>query len=264
MTIAIIGGTGLYQLGVDTQTLKVSTPSEEIEIDQLLMKDAPQAVYFLPRHGRNHDIPPHRISYRNNLYALHKLGVTHILATCAVGSMNSEMEPGDLVVLSDFIDFTHHRSFTFYDGTLTDFEGVVHTDMHNPYCPELRRLIINELEMSVAVCHHQGIYVATEGPRFETAAEIKMFKQIGGDVVGMTNVPEVLLARELKMCYMTVGIVTNWCTGIDKEEIRKEDIMQLLATKKLMVANALMKISVSKLDQDHCQCQHAVLAMSKK
>jgi 5'-methylthioadenosine phosphorylase len=171
-------------------------------------------------------VPPHRVNYRANISALRELGIANILASAAVGSMSDALPPGALAIVSQFLDFTRGRASTFYDGQGSE---VVHVGMTDPYCPHLR----GELEAAAQVVGEQVragfTYVCAEGPRFETPAEIRMFRQLGGDIVGMTNVPEVTLAREAGICYAAVAVVTNWAAGVSKEPIRHGAVDDFMA-----------------------------------
>ncbi len=168
---------------------------------------------FLPRHGLSHDTPPHAINYRANLKALECLGVKRVLAVNAVGSISEEISPLDLVLLSDFIDFTSNRESTFFGGGK---QGVEHVDMSSPYCPYLRKSLLDLAPKFDLSIHSHGVYVCTNGPRLESPAEIKMFGLLGGDVVGMTGLPEVVLAKELGLCYAAVAFSINWAAGIQE------------------------------------------------
>lgn len=221
--VAIIGGTGVYQAErlENAATEQVRTKYGIVELTVGQWKG--RTVYFLPRHGRGHSIPPHRINYRANLAALAEQGVTQILATSAVGSLRSDWPAGRLVVLDQFIDFTSRREATFYDG---EDDRVVHTDMTNPYCSRLREIILKtavDLGLDIA---GSGCYVCTDGPRFETAAEVRAFGRLGGDVVGMTGVPEVTLARELGLCYAAVALVTNLGAGLSTTPLAHDEVIR--------------------------------------
>ncbi len=224
MRFGIIGGTGFYDFltgEVSPQTVETPYGTVSLERGEVEGKE----VYFLPRHGREHSIPPHRVNYRANLHALRLLGVRNVLASAAVGSMANSMPPGSLALLTQFLDFTKQRAMTFYDGE----SGVVHTDMSEPYCPHLRQ----ELRAAATVRQEQlapeATYVSAEGPRFETPAEIRMFRQLGGELVGMTSVPEVVLAREAGLCYASVAIVTNWAAGVVPEPLRHDQVSGFMA-----------------------------------
>jgi 5'-methylthioadenosine phosphorylase len=226
MKVAIIGGTGVYDPALlkDVLTLDVQTRygSVRVTTGSYMGHD----VLFLPRHGEGHSVPPHRINYRANIMSLKQLGVECILSTSAVGSLNKDMKPGDLAVVDQFIDFTKFRASTFFDG---EDGRVVHTDHTEPYCPDLRKRILNSAKSLDIAMHPKACYVCTEGPRFETPAEIRMFQYIGGDVVGMTNVPEATLAREAGICYATVATVTNWAAGISPTRLTHEEVLEVVA-----------------------------------
>jgi 5'-methylthioadenosine phosphorylase len=210
----IIGGTGFYAAGEKGSRRLVATPYGEVQVE--LVQVEGQEVVFIPRHSFDHSIPPHRVNYRGNIAALRELGASCVLASAAVGSMNEDLPPGALSLLTQFIDFTHARPATFYDGE----EGrVVHVDVTDPYCPDLRKELMEAAGALGETLNPEAVYVCTEGPRFETPAEIHMFRQLGGEVVGMTNCPEVALAREAGICYAAVALVTNWAAGVSSKPI---------------------------------------------
>ncbi|MCQ8898410.1 MAG: S-methyl-5'-thioadenosine phosphorylase, partial [Hadesarchaea archaeon] len=219
--VGIIGGTGLYRLAVSGGWRGVRTPYGRVEV--LVGGFGPGRVAFLPRHGRKHEHPPHLVNYRANLWALRSLGVERVLAVSACGSLNPRMRPGELVLLDQFLDFTRSRPATFYTGGR---KRVVHVDLTEPYCPELRRILLEAAKEEGVRLHPRGTYVCTEGPRFETAAEIRAFRRLGGDLVGMTNVPECVLARELEMCYAAVGLVTNFAAGLAGTKLTHTEVAE--------------------------------------
>ncbi len=256
MKKAIIGGTGVYGLDGDSRTQRVETPYGEVEVFVARMGE--EEIVFLPRHGKGHQVPPHLINYRANMKALDLLGVRYVYATAAVGSMNHRYAPGDMVMVTDFLDFTKVRPLTFFDGG----DGRVgHVDMTHPYCPNLRRAFYEAASKEGLEIKGEGVYVCTEGPRFETAQEIRMYQGFGGDVVGMTNVPEAVLAKELGMCYQVVGMVTNWCTGVQKEAIALHDIEAALGDNKDRLTRVFLEVFSKTLDQDHCQCHRSVVML---
>ncbi len=176
---------------------------------------------IIPRHGAAHKSPPHGINYRANIAALEQLGVREVLATSAVGSMNQGFKVGSVGLIEQFLDFTKRRQTTFFE------EKVVHTDMTNPYSRRLNSKILEAARrVGVDVVSHL-VYVCAEGPRFETAAEIKMYKILGGDVVGMTGVPEVVLANEKKLEYASVVIATNWAAGM-QPKVSHEEVLKVM------------------------------------
>ena len=208
--IGVIGGTGFYKLrGVHrSKTVETIFGNVTVGTGDIEAKE----VVFLPRHGRSHDIPPHAINYEANMTALKQLGVRAVIGVNAVGALKPALRVGDYVIPDQFIDFTKSRHTVFASG-------VRHVDMRQPYCEELRTLLRETLQGTR--CHAHGTYVCVEGPRFETEAELRMFTLLGGDVIGMTGVPEAVMARELAMCYATFSLVTNEVskTGTSHDEI---------------------------------------------
>lgn len=253
---AIIGGTGIYDMGQDARCEIVETKYGKVEID--IVNVDGENIAFLARHGKNHSFPPHLVNYRANMKALKKLGVKFIYATVAVGSCNENFTPGDVVVIKNFIDFTKNRPLTFYGG---GEEGVKHTDMSDPYCSNLRGIFYEEAKKNCIEIMGDAVYVCTEGPRFETEYEIKMFIQVGGDVVGMTNVPEVVLAKELGMCYSAVGIITNWCTGVKKGAIELHDIEGSVTKNKALLTRTFLQTLRGELHQNNCNCDKAIIEL---
>lgn len=254
--IAVIGGSGVYALDylTDVQTTVVSTPygkSPEIVLGKLANRN----VAFLPRHGKKHTAPPHLVNYRANLWALRELGVKRVLATTASGSLRSRMRPGDLVLLDQFVDFTKRRPMTFYEGGKG---GVVHVDVTEPYCPELRKILRETARALKIKLHPRATYGCTEGPRFETAAEIQALRRLGCDLVGMTNVPECILARELELCYAAIAVVTNFAAGISKTKLTHEEVAELMA-KNIERVKSLIFTAVPQIPEARgCKCAEAL------
>jgi len=253
--IAIIGGTGIYDPKIleDIREASLDTPYGLINFKAGYYQG--QEVIFIPRHGSGHTIPPHLINYRANIWGLKKLGTETLIATTAVGSLNLNMKPGDFVLVDQFLDFTKNRVNTFYEG---GSRGVVHIDVTDPYCPALRAVLAKAATAAGIQIHDGGVYVCTEGPRFETPAEIKAFTKLGGDLVGMTNVPEVVLAREAEMCYATVSMVTNFAAGISPIPLTHTEVLETMAANtenlKKLVMGAIEKLS-AKAD---CLCGNAL------
>jgi len=252
--VGVIGGTGFYRLGLSGgRWRKVRTPYGTVEV--LVGELGPKRAAFLPRHGRRHEVPPHRVNYRANLWALHSLGVERILAVSACGSLNPRMKPGELVLLDQFLDFTKSRISTFHEGGR---EGVVHVDLTEPYCPELRAALGEAAKEEGIRLHPKGTYACTEGPRFETAAEIRALRKLGADLVGMTNVPECVLARELEICYAAVGLVTNFAAGLAGTKLTHTEVAERMR-EGLETIGRLFLSSLPKIpERRSCPCSRAL------
>jgi len=215
--LAIIGGTGLSQIeGIsDVRHQMVSTPFGEPSGPLTIGRLQGCEVVFLPRHGYNHRIPPHQVNYRANVWALRELGVSRVLAVAAVGGIHPDMGPGTLVVPDQLIDYTWGRPSTFYEG---DLDSVTHVDFTYPYDQSLRRSFLAAGRSIGLHLIDGGTYGATQGPRLETAAEIRRLERDGCDVVGMTGMPEAVLAREAGLEYASLNVVANWAAGIHEGE----------------------------------------------
>ncbi len=253
--IGIIGGTGVYDPSMldNVRQLEIITPYGTVcyKVGDF----AGKSIAFIPRHGNKHSIAPHLINYRANIWAMKKIGVSRILATAAVGSLHLPMKLGDFVLVDQFIDFTKNRVNTFHEGGQ---RGVVHVDLTIPYCDSLRTKLLAVGKSIGLGIHPQGTYICTEGPRFETPAEIAMFSKFGGHLVGMTNVPEVILAREAEICYGTIAMVTNFAAGISKNPLTYGEVTTVMKQNTDNLKTLLMDtIKLIDLDED-CTCQHAL------
>ena len=230
---AIIGGSGLCQLKplLVHEDMDIKTPYGDPSCSVLRGEIFGCPVVFLPRHGRNHSIAPHRINYRANIYALRTIGVTDILAFAAVGGINAQCTTQSLVLPHQLIDYTNGREHTFYDGAQMESEYVSHRLDHiefsDPYDPELRKHLLQASQDSTIACKDGAVYGVTQGPRLETAAEIDKLERDGVDIVGMTAMPEAALARELGIKYAGIAMVVNQAAGRGPP-IRMEDIHQNL------------------------------------
>ncbi len=223
--LAIIGGSGLYSLGDDfelQQQADRDTPCGETSADILQGKWQDVALAFLPRHGPDHKIPPHRINYRANLWALKNMGIKHIIAVNAVGGISTDMPPLTLAVPDQIIDYSSGRENTFFDG---DDTLVKHIDFSWPYSAQLRGIITEVgLQLGQPLVAF-GTYGATNGPRLETAAEVERLQADGCTMVGMTGMPEAALARELEIEYACLALVVNWAAGIEDRTISMQEIL---------------------------------------
>ncbi|NPA58818.1 MAG: S-methyl-5'-thioadenosine phosphorylase [Aquificae bacterium] len=270
--LGILGGSGLYNIdGLKIlEEKKVMTPYGEPSDSYIIAEYGGRKVVFLPRHGRGHRYPPHLINYRANLWGFRKLGVDRILSVSAVGGINPLLQAGDFVITDQFIDFTKVRPNTFYEGEYTIRDGtddredlvnrylsedrVVHVDMTQPFCPVMRSLLGSIMEEKGYRYHRKGTYVATEGPRLETPAEIRAFGLLGGDVVGMTLVPEVVLARELAIHFASVNVVTNLAAGISGEKLTSDEVIEMMRAKTEELKQVILSFIQKIPEKLECGC----------
>jgi len=250
MRVAIIGGSGIYDFDILDNPRERAIETEYGTAKVKIGSYEGREVVFLARHGKGHALPPHKINYRANVAALKKMDVERVIGTTSVGGISAKLRPGDFVLLDQFIDFTKNGTHTFYDDA-------VHVDMTYPYCPEIRKTIMDAAEMLDMRIHDGGTYVCTEGPRLETDAEIKMFASLGGDVVGMTNVPESVLAREAEICYGAIALVANPAAGFT-DKISYQEIVEMTKSKGEELKGLLMKSIPLIPEERTCLCKDAL------
>ena len=251
---AIIGGTGVYDPALLEHAREEEVTTRYGAVGCTVGEYQGKRIAFLPRHGKHHHTPPHQVNYKANIQALADMGVKHVFATAAVGSMRLALAPGALVVVDQFLDFTRGRPLTFFE----DGEPVTHVDMTEPYCPRLRRRLVDTAARAGIAVANGGTYVCTEGPRFESPAEIRMFAQLGGDVVGMTSIPETVLAKERGLCYSTVAMATNYCAGMSGAGLSHQEVLDEMA-KNVHVLRKLFFDAIAALpfDESGCACRIA-------
>ncbi|WP_456418681.1 MTAP family purine nucleoside phosphorylase [Methanocaldococcus infernus] len=239
--IAIIGGTGMAEILNEGRERIIYTKYGKAKI----LED--DNVIILLRHGLKHNIPPHRINYKANIYALKLLGVDKILAINSVGSLKKEIKPGTFFIPNDFMEFTKRRDDTFYN------DRVVHVDLTEPYCPAMRKELKKILD-KFNFEYKEGVYICTEGPRFETKSEIKFYSNLG-DVVGMTGYPEVVLARELGLCYSSLCNVTNYACGISEDLLSVEEVFETIKKMEEKIVKVVREFINSNFES--CKCREA-------
>lgn len=249
--LAVIGGSGYYQPEKldDLQHKTVETKYGEATL--LIGSFKGCTLAFLPRHGDKHQLPPHKINYRANIAALKALHVRRVISTTAVGSLREDIPRGTLVIIDQFIDQTKNREHTFYDGA---DEPLYHTDFTEPYCPQLRDILDLQLRKKGLQYVPAGTYICTEGPRYETPAEIRAYRGWGADVVGMTNVPEVTLAREADLCYATLSLVTNMAAGISRHPLTHREVMEVVDKKLSSIREIILEIVTELPAERNCSC----------
>jgi len=253
VTIGVIGGSGFYSLGAPEEELSVETPYGSPSDVIGLLRVGSHRVAFLPRHGRGHTIPPHQINFRANLFALSSLGVERVIGPCAVGSLRPELEPGSVVICDQFVDRTRGRQDTFVEAPT-----VAHLSAADPYCPELRPLAGEAARQAGFRVTDSGTVVVIQGPRFSTRAESQWFQKMGADVIGMTQYPEVVLARELGMCYVTLAMVTDYDAGLpgrpDVAPVTHEEVIAAFARGRERLIKALDVLISLVPDSRSCPC----------
>ena len=254
--IAIIGGSGLYQMAglQQIREVRVQTPFGRPSDRIILGTMGKRRIAFLARHGRGHKIAPTFINYRANLYALKSLGVSQVFSVSAVGSMKETIHPGDLVLPDQFIDRTTQRVSTFFD------QGVVaHVSLAEPICSTLSATLQKASQEVDVTTHSGGTYVCIEGPQFSTKAESKLYRQWGVDIIGMTNIPEAKLAREAELCYATLALVTDFDCWHETEEAVSVGAILTIMKKNVEVAQKVLKQAL-RLAPEHpeCSCQTAL------
>jgi len=254
--IGIIGGSGLYNIeGVVIQKRrKISTPYGSPSDAYVFGRFSGREVIFLPRHGSQHKIPPHRINYRANIWGFKKFGVERIIAVGATGGIGIEMKPGTIVIFDQIIDMTHGRESTFFDGET----GVIHIDFTRPFCPEIHAALLRAGRNSGIKLRKTGTYVCTNGPRLETKAEIQFFSGIGGHVVGMTAMPEALLAREAEICYAGIAIITNYAAGIKEKRLTAKEVIEIMHKTTGQLGELIKKALPLITMQRACACKEAL------
>ena len=249
--IGIFGGSGFYNFLDKIEEVEIKTPygdpSDKLFVGSLNNK----TVAFLPRHGRKHSIPPHKINYRANLWAMKELAVTRIISPCAVGSLQREIKPGDFVISDQYVDRTRGRIDTFYDGPVA-----THVSAAEPYCPELRELAVKATEENHVTCHKTGNIVVIQGPRFSTKSESKWFSGMGWSTINMTQYPEVHLARELEICVVNIALATDYDSGLvgDVPPVTHNEVMQVFQKNLEKLRKVLFKL-IEFIPKDRLRCK---------
>lgn len=269
--IGIFGSTGLSKFLENPRVIKISTPYGDPSNEITIAEYEGKKVAFLPRHGKKHHLPPHKIPYQANLYAFKKLGIKWMISPCASGSLKKEIKPGDFVINDQFINFTSGRKDTFFDGHNTEVRldlskdisnKVVHVSSAHPYCQNLREMAIKACQNLNISYHSKGTVIIIQGPRFATAAESKFYSQIGGETINMTQYPEVILAKELEMCVVSISLITDYDTGLYNDPSIKpvdlETVVKVFKDNNEKVKKLIFEI-VKNIDLNTtCECQSSL------
>ncbi|TME85055.1 MAG: S-methyl-5'-thioadenosine phosphorylase [Chloroflexi bacterium] len=255
--IGVFGGSGFYEWFAGAEPVTVTTPYGPPSAPIALADVGGRRVAFLPRHGPRHTIPAPFVNYRANLWAMHELGVRRIIGPSAVGGLQPDLHPGDLVICDQFIDRTSGRLDTYYPGP-----EVVHISAADPYCPELRALAGAVAQERALRFRPAGTVVVVQGPRFSTRAESRWYGRMGWDIVGMTQYPEVILARELEMCYLNLSLVTDYDAGVEGapevSAVQAQDVMRVLAANIARVRDLLATLIPIIPSTPSCNCQRSL------
>jgi 5'-methylthioadenosine phosphorylase len=251
--VGIIGGSGFYELLEDASEQQVDTPYGPPSDVVVTGRFGGRDVAFVPRHGGDHSLPPHRVPYRANVWALRQLGVRRVLAPCAVGALRADLPIGAFVVLDQLVDRTKARDDTFFVGP-----DVQHVSMADPYCPQLRQVVARVLADGDHPSEPGGTCVVIEGPRFSTRAESRWFSAMGWDVVGMTQYPEIPLLREAGVCAAGIAIVTDHDAGLedhpDVEPVTHEAVLEAFAENVDVLKTVLVDVVAAIPDDRACDC----------
>ncbi len=252
--IGVIGGTGMYDADFlsGAKAVDVGTPFGKPSEPVTVGKIGGIEVVVIPRHGKGHVLNPTNVNYRANIWAMKQLGVTRIIAPCAVGSLKEEFKPGDLVFTSQFIDRTTKRASTFYDK-----DKACHISMAEPFCPELRKLLHHSAERLNLPHHKEGTNVVVEGPRFSTLAESNLFRSWNCDTINMTMVPECVLAREAEICYAAVAQVTDYDCW-KGEAVTAEIVIATLKGNVEKTRKLLLDVILKIPEKASCSCNTAL------
>jgi len=255
--IGIFGGSGFYSFLDKVEEISVETPYGAPSAKIALGEVEGRKVAFLPRHGQDHQYPPHTINYLANVFAFKKLGVTQILGPAAAGSLQPRVKPGDFVICDQFVDRTHGRTDTFYNGPLA-----THIAGADPYCPTIRKMAIetaNKLEIPV---HDRGTVVVIQGPRFSTRSESKWFSSHGWEVINMTQYPEAILAREQEMCYVNISLITDYDVGLESNEeiepVTLEEVVKIFNENNEKVRKLIFNLIPKLPTKRECICSKAL------
>jgi len=255
--IGVFGGSGFYEWLDAADEIKVTTPYGPPSGSLALAEIGGRRVAFLPRHGPNHEVSAPFVNYRANVWAMHELGVRRIIGPSAVGSLRPDLHPGDLVICDQFFDRTNGRADTYYPGP-----DVVHVSVADPYCPELRQLSGRIAEQQSLRFSPSGTVVVVQGPRFSTRAESRWYSRMGWDIVGMTQYPEVSLARELEMCYLNLCLVTDYDVGLEGvpevSAVQAHEVMRVLAENIVRVRDLLAAMIPIIPAEASCNCQRSL------
>jgi len=252
--IGVFGGSGFYELLDNAREHRVNTPYGAPSSPVMIGEIGGRSVAFLPRHGKDHSLPPHMINYRANVWAMKQLGVSRIIGPNACGSLQAGVVPGDFVICDQFVDRTSGRKDTFYDGPIT-----THVSSADPYCSVMREVAVAEAGKLGITAHPKGTVVVIQGPRFSTRAESKWFASQGWEVINMTQYPECYLARELEICYVNISLITDHDAGAEgAEPVSNDEVIRVFNENNSKVKNLIHAMIPALPAARECACAHAL------
>ena len=251
-TIGVFGGSGFYSFLTDIEEVRVETPYGRTSDSMFIGKIGNHKVAFMPRHGRDHSIPPHLVNFRANVWAMKHIGCKRVISPCAAGSLQKHVKPGDFVICDQFVDWTDGRKTTFFEGPF-----VQHPSPADPYCPELRKLAIETGRKLGITMHDKGTVVVINGPRFSTKSESAFFTNQGWEVINMTAFPEAYLVKELNMCPLNISLITDYDAGLvgDVPPVSHEAVIEVFNNNVSNLKNLLFNmIENIPMEAEHCEC----------
>ncbi len=254
--IGVFGGSGFYSFLTDIEEIKIETPYGQTSDSVFIGKIGKHRVAFMPRHGRDHSIPPHLVNFRANVWAMKHLGCKRVISPCAAGSLQKHVKPGDFVICDQFVDWTDGRKTTFMEGP-----DVQHPSAAEPYCPELRKLAIDTAKKLGITVHEEGTVVVVNGPRFSTKSESAFFTKQGWEVINMTAYPEAYLVKEMNMCPLNISLITDYDAGLvgDVPPVSHEEVMKVFSDNVANLKNLLFgMIENIPQETENCECSSSV------
>jgi 5'-methylthioadenosine phosphorylase len=254
--VGIFGGSGFYSLLEGVEEVQVETPYGEPSAPLAIGEIDGRKVAFLPRHGKKHQYPPHRVPYRANVWAMKELGVQRVVGPCAAGSLQPHVKVGSFVVCDQLVNFTSGRQSTFYDGPET-----THISFADPYCPTMRDVAVEKAREQTIDVRDEGTVVVIEGPRFSTRSESTFFRAQGWEVINMTQYPEAVLARELELCYLNISLITDYDVGVEGEEVEPvthEEVIRVFEENNAKLRDLLFGIVPALPAERECPCATAL------
>jgi 5'-methylthioadenosine phosphorylase len=252
----VFGGSGFYSFLEDVEEVRIETPYGEPSAALAVGEVGGRRVAFLPRHGTQHQHPPHRVPYRANAWAMKELGVERIIGPCAAGSLQPHVKPGSFVVCDQLVDRTWGRADTFYDGPET-----THISFADPYCPTMRGVAVKEARDQGLDLHERGTVVVVQGPRFSTRSESAFYRTQGWEVINMTQYPEAPLARELEICYLNVALITDYDVGVEGEDVAPvshEEVIRVFQENIARLRDLLFAVIPALPAERDCPCATAL------